>query len=137
MGLRPLKVALSKPMTARFPVEAPFDCIQVADESLLTWYWGKRFRPPLGDLFTQAVVIWQLFRHRRRADVLVAGRYADGMCAIQALLPVGRRPLLLLDNEWMLTPRTRFRTLAVRGVRKLTAKGASRLQVFCEAGNNG
>ena len=128
-----LAVALSKPMTARFPVRLPFSCTLVADESTLTWTWGRRFRPPFGDLFTQCVVVWKLLKHRHRVDALVAGRYADALSLVQALVPFGRRPLLLLDSEWMITPRPLLRRLLIRLVRQLTARGAARLQVFCEA----
>ncbi len=126
-------VAVSKPMTARFPVRLPFTCRVVADESALTLRWGRRFRPPFGDLVTQLAVVWALLGQRHRVDAMVAGRYADLLALLQALLPVGRRPLLLLDNEWVIAPRPFLRRVLVRLVRRLTARGAARLQVFCEA----
>lgn len=128
-----INVAFSKPMTARFDIESSFSFKVVADEGAQSMRWGKRLPHPYGEYCAQLGVLTKLLFNRPRVDVIVAGRYGDLLALIQGLIPIGRRPLLLLDTEWMIRPRGRFKRVVNRALQRLIASGADRIQVFCQA----
>lgn len=81
-----MRIAFSKPMTARFKVESSLHDIKlVADEGHESMRWGKRAPYPYGECLAQLVVLIKLLLNRSRVDAVVAGRYGDLISALSRI----------------------------------------------------
>lgn len=129
----PLRVVFSKPMTMRSDAPLPDGFEQICDESRTTFEWSKKIGYPYCDWLTQAKVVGGLLAGRSRADVLISGRFGDFFAILQGLVPFGKKPFILLEPEWMSRHAPGLkRTISVL-LKRLIARGASRIQVICEA----
>lgn len=115
-----MKVLFCQPLSVRNPPALPAGFELLAVE---------------GRLLNQAVqrtIFRRLWQRRGQADVLVIGRYGEWFSMFQGMLPFGRKPLIFLDVEWS----ERHEGSLLRRWRSqvghwLSARGASKLQVFC------
>jgi glycosyltransferase involved in cell wall biosynthesis len=125
-----MRVLFSKPLTFRSQHPLPAGFVQIMDEGVRLYELGKAgSRKP--DLMLQAELFWTLLRQRRSADAIVTGRYGDLFAIFQGLFPVGRRPFFLMDTEWP-NRRTGWKRRVSVMLHRLMARGATRIQVFCE-----
>lgn len=129
------KVLYSKPLTSP-ELSLPEGFVRFEVESDLSYRFSRRF-PWLPyrvtELFAKIGLAFRLLWHRSRCDVIVTGRYGEIFAVLQSLIPIGRKPHLLLDIEWHSVHRQNtWRDRLHRWYHVHAALGATRVQVFCE-----
>lgn len=127
------KVLFSKPMTFRGDIELPPGFNQIFDESRTTFELSKKVGYPMCDYITQAKLFFKLLINRHKHDVIITGRFGDFFTILQAILPFGRKPYLLLEPEWMSNHSPGLKKNISLILHKLIARGADKIQVICEA----
>jgi glycosyltransferase involved in cell wall biosynthesis len=129
----PRSVLFSQPLSLRTVHDLPDHFTCLPGEAGLSYAFGQKYPPRIADYILRGQLALHLLRQRHHYSAIVTGRYGEGFAILQGLIPFGRKPHLLLDVEWP-TPRTSgWRRLASRWYHRLVARGAWKIQVFCEA----
>jgi glycosyltransferase involved in cell wall biosynthesis len=128
-----LRVLFSKPMTFRGDIDLPPGFNQIFDESRTTFELSKKYGYPMCDYITQAKLFFKLLVNRHKHDVIITGRFGDFFTILQALIPIGKKPYLLLEPEWMSNHSPGIKKSISLLLHKLISRGTAKIQVICEA----
>jgi glycosyltransferase involved in cell wall biosynthesis len=126
-----MKILISKPMSFPKSFELPEGLDLFADESKLSWDFGKKW-PRIGSRLGRIYLARELFRRRKDYDLIITGMFGEYFALLQGLTNYRRKPHLLLDIEWREKRMSKLLTLAKRVMNQLIAKGSSKIGVFCE-----
>lgn len=127
-----MKVLLSRPLTLRNDCTFPANYRVLGDERRLSYDYGQKYPRLISDYVLRSRLAVDLLSSRGAADAIVTGRYGEVFAAAQGLLPF-RKPHLLLDVEWPHRRRAGLRRWLSRLWHQGVARGAWKIQVFCEA----
>jgi glycosyltransferase involved in cell wall biosynthesis len=132
-SLTGVKVLFSEPATLHVPLPLPDGSRHLGREAAYIRDFGQRYPGWLSGLLLRAWCAWRLWRERGAFDGAVTGRCGELYAVTQALWPFGRKPHLLLDVEWLHRHTRWWRRLLSVWDHRLIARGAWKVQVFCEA----
>lgn len=123
----------SHPATLHFDVPLPAGSRKLGREAADIRSFGLRYPDRLAGPLLGAAYAWRLWRRGDAFDLLVTGRCGQMYAALRGLLPLPRKPHLLLDVEWLHRHRGWWRRLLSVWDHRLIARGTWKIQVFCEA----
>jgi glycosyltransferase involved in cell wall biosynthesis len=126
-----MKIMISKPMSFPNSFELPKGLDLLAEESRLSWDFGKKW-PRIGGRLGRIYLAIKLLKARKHYDLIITGMFGEYFALLQGLIGYRRKPHLLLDIEWREKRRSKLLTLAKRVMNQLIAKGSYKIGVFCE-----
>jgi glycosyltransferase involved in cell wall biosynthesis len=127
------KILFSHPVTLHLDVPMPAGSRFAGREAEDVRAFGHRYGPGLGELLLGGAYAWRLWRQGGPFDVLVTGRCGQVYAALRGLLPGSCKPHVLLGVEWLHRHRRWWRRLISVWDHRLIARGAWKIQVFCES----
>jgi glycosyltransferase involved in cell wall biosynthesis len=127
------KVLFSHPVTLHLDAPLPPGSQVAGREGDEVRSFGERYGPGLGELLLGGAYAWRLWRQGGPFDVLVTGRCGQMYAALRGLLPGRRKPHVLLGVEWLYRHKRWWRKLVSVWDHRLIARGAWKIQVFCES----
>jgi glycosyltransferase involved in cell wall biosynthesis len=127
------RVLFAHPATLHFDVDLPPGSRRLGREAADVRSFGLKYGDPWAGVLIGLKYARDLWRQGADCDVLVSGRSGQLYAAMRGLLPLGRRPHLLLDVEWLHRHGRRWRRWLSVLDHRLIARGAWKIQVFCEA----
>src|SRR5262249_49620193 len=127
------KTLFSHPVTLHFDPPLPHGSRVLAKEGDDIRSFGLRFGPRLGELLLGGAYAWRLRRGGQGFDGLVTGRCGQMYATLRGLLPWKGQPHVLLGVEWLHRHRRWWRKLISVWDHRLIARGAWKIQVFCES----
>jgi glycosyltransferase involved in cell wall biosynthesis len=128
-----IKILFSEPATLHVPLPLRDGSQHLGREAAYIRDFGRKYPGWLSGLLLRAWCAWRLWRQRGPFDGVVTGRCGELYAVTQALWPFARKPHLLLDVEWLHRHRRWWRRLLSVWDHRLIARGAWKVQVFCEA----
>jgi glycosyltransferase involved in cell wall biosynthesis len=126
-------VLFSQPVTLHFGLPLPQGSRLLGREAEDSRAFGLRYGAGLGELLLGAAYAARLWRQGRSFDVLVTGRCGQVYAALRGLLPWRGRPHVLLGVEWLHRHRKWWRRLVSVLDHRLIARGAWKIQVYCQS----
>jgi glycosyltransferase involved in cell wall biosynthesis len=127
-----MKVLVSRPLTLKKDCTFPGHYRVFADEQRLSHDYGLKYPRAVSEYVLRSRLAADLLGERGRVDAIVTGRYGEVFAALQGLLPLRRTPHLLLDVEWPHRRRPGLRKWLSGVWHRAVARGAWKIQVFCE-----
>jgi glycosyltransferase involved in cell wall biosynthesis len=127
------KVLFSQPVTLHLDVPLPAGSRVARREADDVRSFGQRFGPGIGELLLGGAYALRLWRQGSAYDVLVTGRCGQIYAALRGFLPGRCKPHVLLGVEWLHRHRRWWRKLISVWDHRLIARGAWKIQVFCES----
>lgn len=127
------KVLFSRPVTLHTDVPFSDRSRFLGREADHLRAYGQRYGPGLGELLSGLSFAVRLWREGGPFDVLVTGRCGQVYAALRGLLPWRGKPHVLLGVEWLHRHRRWWRRLVSVCDHRLIARGAWKIQVFCES----
>jgi glycosyltransferase involved in cell wall biosynthesis len=127
------RILFTHPVTLHFNLPLPEGSRLAAREADDVRAYGLRFGPGIGELLLGGAYAVRLYRQSGSVDVLVTGRCGQMYAALRGLLPGRRKPHVLLGVEWLHRHQRWWRRLISVWDHRLIARGAWRIQVFCES----
>jgi glycosyltransferase involved in cell wall biosynthesis len=128
-----MDVLFSQPLTLLTGRSLPEEFCLLGNERGLSASYGRRFPRRVSDYVLRSHLALRLLRRRGNYRAVVTGRYGEFFAALQGALPLGRTPHLLLDIEWPHRHSGFFRHHLGKLFHRCVARGAWKIQVFCEA----
>jgi glycosyltransferase involved in cell wall biosynthesis len=127
------KVIATRPVTLHCDLPLPPGSRVLGYEADDVRAFGLRYGPGLGELLLGGAYAWRLWRQGSSYDVLITGRCGQMYAALRGLWPWRGKPHVLLGVEWLHRHRRRWRRLVSVLDHRLIARGAWKIQVFCES----
>jgi glycosyltransferase involved in cell wall biosynthesis len=127
------KILFSRPVTTHVDVPLPPGSRVFGHEADDIRSFGLRYGAGLGEFLLGGAYALRLWQQARLFDVLVTGRCGQMYAALRGFLPWRGQPHVLLGVEWLHRHRLWWRKLISVCDHRLIARGAWKIQVFCES----
>jgi glycosyltransferase involved in cell wall biosynthesis len=127
------KVLFSHPVTLHLDLPLLAGSRGIGHEADDVRSFGLRYGPALGEFLLGCDYARRLWRQGRTFDALVTGRCGQMYAALRGLVPWRSKPHVLLGVEWLHRHRRWWRKLISVLDHRLIARGAWKIQVFCES----
>jgi len=128
-----MSVLFSRPLTVPTAAPSPEGFALYGTEGKLSHSFGRALPRRISDYVLRSHMALGLLRRRRGYDAIITGRYGEFFAALQGVLPLARKPHLLLDVEWPHRQGKPWRRWLSQRLHRAIARGAWKIQVFCEA----
>ena len=125
-------VLFSQPVSfpRNFPLPSNFHL--VAKEDQLSWNFAKKLPSRVSDRLVRIYLIYEIFRNRKKIDMVITGRYGEYFALLQGLIPLFKKSHLLLDIEWYGNRKNKYLNSFKKVIHRIIARGAHKIGVFCE-----
>src|SRR5262245_2779436 len=127
-----MSVLFSCPMTLRGSPVLPEYLLPWESEARLSSAYAKKYPRQISEYVLRCGYALTLLKRRFQHEAIITGRYGELFAALQALLPFGRKPHLLLDVEWPYRRPQWWRRRVSTLLHRWIAQGAWKIQVFCK-----
>lgn len=127
------RVLFSQPVTLHFELSLPHGSRLIGREADDVRGFGQRYGPRLGEFLLGGAYALRVWRQGASSDVVVTGRCGQMYAALRGLLPWRAKPHVLLGVEWLHRHRRWWRRLVSVWDHRLIARGAWKIQVYCES----